>query len=125
MSKFEDYTISVLKEIFPAGVFIRELPVKKLFKDYVSGRDRYDIVLKTMKIIFECHGKQHEQPISFGREKLSETIRKFANNKYRDFRKEDIARENNWSYVIIWYNDLTYKLEQDIEIIKNKIKDAI
>ncbi len=125
MSKFEDYIISVLKEILPGAIFIRELPVKKLFKDYVSGRDRYDIVSKTSKIIFECHGRQHEVPIKFGKEDSAETLRKFTNSKYRDFRKEMIARENNWTYVIIWYNDITNNLEKDIEIIKQKIESSI
>lgn len=125
MSKLEDYIVSILRKIYPSTRFIREFPVKKLFKEYPSGRDRYDIVVKTFKTIFECHGEQHERIVSFGKESAFEAVRRFSTQKFRDSEKERIAKENNWTYVIIWYSEITNKFDADVEIIKQKIKESI
>lgn len=124
MSKFEDYILSILKVIFPGTLFQRELQVKKLFKDYHSGMDRYDFVSKKYKIIIECHGAQHRKLVAFGKEDIMDTVSKLAATQYRDFRKEEVATKNGWTYVIIWYDEITNKFDNDLEIIKAKIKDS-
>lgn len=124
MSQFENYIVSLLEDIFPGTLLLREVPVKKIFKNYRSGMDRYDIVSKKYKIIFECHGQQHEKLVSFGKESVVKAVEKFVNTRIRDHEKEMVARENDWTYVIIWYNDIKYKPNVDIEVVKNKIRNS-
>jgi hypothetical protein len=125
MSQFEDRIISLVRQIFGEVTIKRELAVKKLFPSYQSGLDRYDLVLPGLKIIIECHGQQHKKIVSFGKEDKLTAYKRFVHQKYRDSRKRDIALENNWSYVVIWYNEMRKDDEKNILLLKEKIFNSI
>jgi len=125
MSKLQTYVKSLLQKVFKRIPIREEVSVRKLFPEYPSGRDFYDLVIPSLQLIIEVHGAQHEKLVSFGPEDAEECLRKLTHQKYRDRRKEDVARENNWNYLVIWYHELKRKEQSDTELLRQKLQLAM
>ena len=44
----------------------QEYPVVKVDPKYPSGREKFDWVVLGARIVIECHGEQHYEPVCFG-----------------------------------------------------------
>jgi hypothetical protein len=87
------------------GVTLRqEVAVSELFPEYNNNRDRYDWVIPSRKVIIECHGIQHYKLQTFGAD-AGVAKMNFETQKRRDRDKEEIARLNGWTYLIVPYTD--------------------
>lgn len=82
----------------------QEVPVSELFPNYSNNKERYDWVIPSLFIIIECHGKQHFQVATFGKE-ASEAVMDFQLQATRDKKKEEIAILSGWTYIMIPYTD--------------------
>jgi hypothetical protein len=125
MSKLEETVIELVRKIYGNVPIIREKTVKKLFPAYPSGRDRFDIVLPTLHMVIDTHAEQHRTLVQFGKEDLETTYSRFIYQRKRDARKEDIVRENDWTYISIWYDELTGDVEEDCNLIKRKVMEDL
>lgn len=125
MSKFQSRVKSLLGEIFGKIPIKEEVNVQKLFPEYESGKEHYDLVLPYSNLIVECHGEQHRTLTSFGEKDPGKMVSNFVSQKRRDRRKEEIARENGWSYLIIWYDDLQDNDDKARERLKSLISEAL
>jgi G:T-mismatch repair DNA endonuclease (very short patch repair protein) len=123
-SKLHKRTKKLLKQLF--GTTIKEeVNVRKIFKDYQYRNHFYDLVIPTFNIVIECHGEQHKKLKTFGEKDLGKTIIRFSRQQTRDIQKENVAWENGWGYLIIWFDDLPDDDARAKEILKDKIMDII
>ena len=125
MSKFQDRVVELLRVSLNGMLIKTEVPVDKLFSEYPSGRDRYDIVVPYLKLIVECHGRQHDELVSFGKQDSMDLVGNFHSQKYRDSRKEDIASTNCWHYAVIWQSNMTDNDKEDTNTIMRIIGWAL
>lgn len=123
-SKLHRRVLSLLPTIFGKASIQEEVAVNSLFKEFKSKRERYDIVIPLFNIIIECHGIQHETMQSFGEKQGDKIRRNFISQKRRDSAKEQIAIENNWNYVIVWYNELPDADDEAANILRSKFLNA-
>lgn len=80
----------------------QEYPVVKVNPFYSNKRHKFDWVVPGMRLVVECHGKQHEEKVSFGKgqgQKLSE-------RRERDEEKRAAAEEAGYVYFIVWHDEL-------------------
>lgn len=89
----------------------QEVQVKSLFPEYGNGRDRYDWVIPSRKLIIECHGIQHYKLQTFGGD-AGEAQMNFETQKKRDAAKKEVALLNGWTYLEVPYTDLN-KIDAD------------
>lgn len=125
MSKLEEHVISLIEKIFGKTTIKREVSVKKLFPKYSSHKDRYDIVLPLYNIIIETHGEQHRSLVQFSKQQdLGDVQIEFQHAKRRDSRKQEIAEDNNWTYIVIWYDELSTNEYLNIEMLNKKLQKS-
>lgn len=125
MSKFQTRVKNLIESILGKTVIKEEVNVKKLFPEYEAGNEHYDLVLPYSLLIIECHGEQHRTLQSFGEKDPGKTVTTFVSQKRRDRRKEEIARENDWAYLVIWYNDLPADNEKAKAFINQSMINAL
>lgn len=106
MSKFQERVLRLLKEIFPKLTIRTEVNVKKLFPEFHEKTYHYDIIIPPLKTIVECHGEQHGTLTVFSKDDVQRADFLRLTGNRRDRLKEEIARENHWCYVIVWWNAL-------------------
>ncbi len=123
-SKLHRRTLKLMKEIFGCAIK-EEINVKKLFPNYPARNHHYDLVIPSYNLIVECHGEQHRTIQSFGNKDPESAVRTLYNQKHRDSRKEEIAWENQWGYVIVWPENLPKDDVKAKEILKTKALEAI
>jgi len=123
-SKLHKSTVTLLKKIFGSNLQ-EEVNVNKLFSSYPKKNEHYDIVLPAFNIIIECHGEQHRSLQTFGEKDIEKVATNLVRQQHRDKRKEEVAWENGWGYVIIWYDEFPEDEENAILFLKTKIKEAI
>jgi len=111
----------ILRELLKEITINEEVNVKKLFNEYPSGKDHYDLVIPTFKVIVECHGTQHKTKTSFGEKDPGKVSLNYTTQKYRDKRKREVAEANNWLYLTIWYDALPKKEEDATAYVKSKL----
>ena len=82
----------------------QEYPVNKVNPDYFSGAHKFDWVIPLMKIVIECHGRQHYQVVRFGGS-TEEAVEAFHDIKARDKSKKNAALAANYYYIVVPYTD--------------------
>jgi G:T-mismatch repair DNA endonuclease (very short patch repair protein) len=125
MSKIQQEVARLAKKAIGQMRLRQEVSVRTLIPHYISGRDRFDIVIDPLMVIIEVHGQQHRKMTSFGEKDVWKVISSFSGTRYRDARKEDAAREAGWGYTVIWYDELTSNEEKNLELVTRRIATAI
>lgn len=125
MSKFQKRVKDLLREVLGQITIKEEVNVRKLFPQYEAGNQHYDLVVPQYNLLIECHGEQHRTIQSFGKSKSkSNPMAKLMAQKRRDRRKEQIALENDWSYMVVWYDELPIDKQKAISVITEKANRA-
>jgi hypothetical protein len=98
----------------------QEYPVNKVNPAYSFGSHRFDWVIPSMKIVIECHGKQHYQVCDFGGG-AEQAIEDFRGTKSRDHSKQMAALAAGWRYIVI-----PYTLEKKVtgDLLFDKLEEA-
>jgi very-short-patch-repair endonuclease len=99
----------------------QEYPVKKVNPDFSSGREKFDWVVLGAKIVIECHGEQHYEPVQFGGISEDEAKRKLMEQQDKDEQKRSAAVKMGWTYIIVKYNEIKITAEQ----LSEKIREAL
>lgn len=97
----------------------QEYPVNKIDPSYHSGREKFDWVLSTIKVVIECHGLQHYKPVTFG-SGSKEAHESFSDQIIRDTLKKDAAIRMGYTYVVVPHTDENKITE---EYLLNLIKE--
>jgi len=122
-SKFQDEVKESIREILGDIRLLEEVQVKKLIPDWISRRERYDLVIPSLRIIIECHGEQHYQISTFFGGPLAEAGVEFLRQKVRDSKKKRKAVENNWTYIEIRFKEFYRKKDGGTLYVRKKILD--
>ena len=89
------------EEPFELHKVLQEYPVDKVNVTYSNSRHHFDWVVLDLKLVVECHGKQHYEPVElFLREGLS-----FKERQRIDLQKQEAATEAGFTYVVVPYFD--------------------
>lgn len=96
----------------------QEYPVKKINEEYPDASHKFDWVIEDLKVVIECHGRQHTECVAFGKEDLSVTIERFRAQRERDKAKKQAAIDAGYTYIII---DWTEEKEINGTILLAKI----
>lgn len=109
-----------------AGYEIRqEYRVKDVNSDFKSNREKFDWVVLGMKVVVECHGKQHYVKTRFGGPKDEQkTLRDFRALQARDEAKQKAAEEAGWAYVVVSYKEADITEEELLSRIRDAIKQS-
>jgi len=99
----------------------QEYPVKKVNKEFSSGKEKFDWVVLGAKIIIECHGKQHFEPVTFGGISLEEAKTNLVKQQERDEAKREAAEKAGWVYVMVSYEEANIDESELSEKIKNEL----
>lgn len=92
-------------EAFKHHKVYQEYPVSKINENYPDDSHHFDWVIPDIKVIIECHGKQHYEIIKFGDEEVWDTIQRFRDGRKRDEAKKQAAIEAGYAYVIVDYTE--------------------
>jgi hypothetical protein len=101
--------------LFNGYQILQEYPVNKVNPEYPSGREHFDWVVLTLKIVIEVMGEQHVRPVCFGGVTIEAATEAFHAQVARDKAKAEAAIAAGWTYITIPHNvDLTldYIMEQ-------------
>lgn len=99
----------------------QEYSIKKIDPEYHNGREKFDWAILEAKIIVECHGEQHYQPVCFGGIGEDEAKRNLVSLQARDEEKRQVAQNMGWAYVVIKYNEQKIT----VEALEERIKEAL
>jgi len=91
-------------EIFKNWQIYQEYPVCRVANDYPFGSQHFDWVIPGLKIVIECHGKQHYEPVAFGGDH-EVADQAFRDGQIRDRQKKASALAAGFTYVEIPYTD--------------------
>jgi len=98
----------------------QEYRVSAINPSFPSNREKFDWVILGVKVVIECHGKQHTVPARFGGISQEEAERKLRQTQDRDYEKQKAAEEAGWTYIIVQYNE-----EVTEELVTERIKEAM
>jgi DNA polymerase III alpha subunit/very-short-patch-repair endonuclease len=115
--KFPNKDTSINKKVFE---FVSELKQHQFVKEYSVSLGVVDIAEPNLKIAIECQGTFFHADYRFypDKTKLSAIQRK---NKRRDFLKKRWMRQNGWTLIELWEEDIN----NDFEFCKQKILDTL
>lgn len=121
-SKLHKRVGDLLREstLFSGYESYQEYPVNKVNTSYPDGSHHFDWVIPMLKIVFECHGKQHYESVAFDGD-VEKSIDAFKALKLRDEAKKLAALEAGYSYVEIPYTALK---DLDEDWLVNAISNA-
>lgn len=88
--------------IFSGYDIYQEYPVSKVNPDYLDNSHHFDWVIPKLKIVIECHGKQHYEATSFIGDD-DQAISSFYDLKRRDNSKKNAALEAGYTYIVVPY----------------------
>lgn len=125
MSQFQKEVLRLLRLLLKDIPIKTEINVKKLFLNYPDHNHHYDIVIPSLKTIFECHGEQHGVIRAFYEKDLEKVASKLTLQKHRDKRKEEEAWDNGWKYIVIGYRELPKDENEAMAFIKKKLLEGI
>ena len=86
----------------------QEYPVNRVNPNYPASSHHFDWVIPSLKLVFECHGKQHYEVCSFGAE-AEKAIENFKAQQERDKAKKIAALSAGYCYV-----EVPYTLEKSL-----------
>lgn len=86
---------------FQTYIHYQEYPVERVSSDWDSGREHFDWVVPTLKLVIEVHGEQHYKPVRFGGISAEEATEAFKEQRIRDADKRNAALSAGWTYVAI------------------------
>jgi predicted transcriptional regulator len=100
------------QEMFKSFQVYQEYPVNKVNPSYQDGSHKFDWVVPHLKLVIECHGKQHYQVQNFGMND-EQAVEAFKGIKARDESKRQAAQEAGYKYLII-----SYKMQGELTAAK-------
>lgn len=100
----------------------QEYPVDRVNPSYPSGREKFDWVITTLKVVIEVHGQQHYQPVCFGGISSEAALERYQAQVQRDQKKREAAEGAGYRYIVIPHTD-THLISS--AYLLNLIKDAI
>lgn len=77
----------------------QEYPVYRVNPSYANTRHKFDWVILDLKLVVECHGKQHYEPV----EHFLSDGASFLERKAVDRRKQLAAEAAGFTYVVVPY----------------------
>lgn len=98
----------------------QEYPVNKVNPRFSSGAHKFDWVVPALKVVIECHGRQHYEVATFGAE-VEDAIQAFRDTQARDETKKNAALAAGWRYVVVSYREMNKVTPR---LIFDKIKEA-
>jgi very-short-patch-repair endonuclease len=124
-SKLHRAVGDLLREEKPFGdfEFYQEYPVNKVNPNYKNSRHHFDWVCPQLRIVIECHGKQHEVVCNFGGS-VDDAVENFHLGKERDYKKEQAAKEAGYTYLVIPYNVKNLSSSFLVNLFASGKKDA-
>lgn len=93
-----------LSPAFQNSISYQEYPVSKINPTYEDNSHHFDWVIPKLKIVIECHGKQHYEATSFTSND-DEAVSSFSELKRRDNLKKKAAIEAGFTYVVVPFYD--------------------
>lgn len=81
----------------------QEYPVNRVNPYYPESSHHYDWVIPMLKIVIECHGKQHYEPVNFGGMDDLDAYEAYRNGKERDKLKKEAALSVGYRYIEVPY----------------------
>jgi len=109
------------EEMFNCYEIRQEYPVNMVNPSFSSGREKFDWVLPSLKIIIEVHGEAHYNKVCFGGMAEDEAKIAFRKQMERDQKKQEAALEAGWSYVVVKYDEKNLTAD----MLRAKISKAI
>lgn len=100
----------------------QEYPVNLVNPHYPHGSHKFDWVLPQLKLVIECHGKQHYDVVDFGGQGFEKALEAFKAGQSRDGQKREAALSAGYTYVVIPYTDST-KISEDYLFEKIQIAE--
>jgi len=98
----------------------QEYPVNRVNTSYKDSSHHFDWVIPKLRIVIECHGRQHYTPVAFDGN-YDNAVDQFQALKGRDAAKKEAALDAGYCYVEIPYSKLRKINEQ---LILDKIEVA-
>lgn len=96
------------KEPFKHYKIYQEYPVNKINPEFKSGREKFDWVVLDLKIVIECHGRQHYEFV----ELFHHDYKGFIEQQERDFQKKKAVEEVGFTYI-----EIRYDIDPTLELI--------
>jgi len=90
----------------------QEYPVSRVNTYYPNNSHHFDWVIPTLRLVIECHGKQHYDIVDFGGEGYDAALEAFKAGQSRDSEKREAALSAGYTYVVVPYTDST-KVSED------------
>ena len=98
----------------------QEYPVSKVNSNYSNNSHHFDWVIPTIKLVIECHGIQHEQPVAFDGN-IDNSIDNFHAIQARDLAKKNAALAADYHYIVIRHDEIQLLTDK---LLFDKIKEA-
>lgn len=108
-------------DVFNGHETYQEYPVNKVNTDYAFGSHHFDWVIPKLRLVIECHGKQHYQAVTFGGVDVEKAIENFKEGQKRDQLKKEAALAADYLYVVVPY---TKEKTVDSDFIYEQMKLA-
>lgn len=90
-------------DLFRHYEIYQEYPVVKVNTTYSESSHHFDWVIIELKVVIECHGRQHYKVVAFDGD-VEKAVLQFSDLKGRDRAKRRAAMSAGWAYVEIPYN---------------------
>lgn len=98
----------------------QEYHVNKVNPDYLSGAHKFDWVIPRLKVVIECHGRQHYEVTAFDGD-IDKAVDSFREMKERDQAKKEAALAADWAYIVIPY---THEKRVTGDLIFDRLEEA-
>lgn len=83
----------------------QEYPVSRVNSNYTRNSEHFDWVISDIKLVIECHGKQHFEVSDFSGKEEDGGLSKFRAQRIRDTKKRLAATEAGYTYIVVKYDD--------------------
>ncbi len=92
-------------DVFGGYNIYQEYPVSKVNPEYTSNSEHFDWVIPDIKLVIECHGKQHYEVTDFSGKSEDCGINSYKAQKARDEAKKQAAIDAGYTYTVVPYTD--------------------
>lgn len=101
-SKLHKMVGDLLRNLFPNIEVYQEYPVVRVDKIYSESSHHFDWVIPQLKLVIECHGRQHYEPVAFDGN-VDAAVASFHGLQARDKMKKEAALRAGFTYIEIPY----------------------